>query len=393
MNKKKVLILITKSNWGGAQRYVFDISSNLNKENFDIEVMAGSQGELINRLNQAGIKASGNLKLGRDIDIMSDISGFFDLLKILNEKRPDILHLNSSKISGLGALAGRISGIKNIIFTSHGWAFNENRNTVSKIIIKFLHWLTIILSHKTIAVSHGLMKQVINLPFVSNKIIVIHNATNNIDLLNKNEAINELKNINSEFNTKISDYNESNTLLLGSVGELHHVKGYEYSLKSVSELINSDKFKQLNKKVVYLIFGEGEERKNIQNLINELNIQENVILFGHVKNASKYFKAFDIFILPSISESFGYVLLESGLASLPCIASNVGGIPEIIQDKVNGILVQSNNVQDITSAIQYYLQNPQDMKIFGARLNDKVRKDFSLDNMIYKTSEIYNTVS
>jgi glycosyltransferase involved in cell wall biosynthesis len=261
MNKKKVLILITKSNWGGAQRYVFDISSNLNKENFDIEVMAGSQGELINRLNQAGIKASGNLKLGRDIDIMSDISGFFDLLKILNEKRPDILHLNSSKISGLGALAGRISGIKNIIFTSHGWAFNENRNTVSKIIIKFLHWVTIILSHKTIAVSHGLMKQVINLPFVSNKIVVIHNATNNIDLLNKNEAINELKNINSEFNTKISDYNESNTLLLGSVGELHHVKGYEYSLKSVSELINSDKFKQLNKKVVYLIFGEGEERK------------------------------------------------------------------------------------------------------------------------------------
>ena len=90
MNKKKVLILITKANWGGAQRYVFDISNNLPKDQFDVEVMSGSYGELIDRLKEAGIKAYSDLSLGRDIDLMSDISGFFDLLKILKEKKPDI---------------------------------------------------------------------------------------------------------------------------------------------------------------------------------------------------------------------------------------------------------------------------------------------------------------
>lgn len=389
MNKKKVLIVITKANWGGAQRYVFDISNDLPKDQFDVEVMSGSDGELIDRLKDAGIKAHSDLSLGRDIDIISDISGFFDLLKILKEKKPDILHLNSSKISGLGALAGRIAHVPNIIFTSHGWAFNEDRNIISKIIIKFLHWLTIILSHRTIAVSYGLMKQMNNLPFINKKITVIHNSTDNVDIMGKDEAVKSLKEINKVFSDEVDKNNIKNTIILGSVGELHHVKGYEYSLISLAKIINSENYKNLNKKILYLIFGEGEDRNNIENLINKLNLRDNVILFGHIKKASRYFKAFDIFLLPSISESFGYVLLEAGLASIPCIASNTGGIPEIIEDKVNGILVQTKNPDDITKAIEYYLQNPEIIKTFGEKLFNKVKSEFSIENMIKGTINIY----
>lgn len=390
MNKKKVLILITKANWGGAQRYVFDISNNLPKDQFDVEVMSGSYGELIDKLKDAGIKAYSDLSLGRDIDLMSDISGFFDLLKILKEKKPDILHLNSSKISGLGALAGRIAQVPNIIFTSHGWAFNEDRNIISKIIIKLLHWLTIILSHRTIAVSYGLMKQMNNLPFINNKITVIHNSTNDVDIMNRDEAIKCLKEINKVFSDEVYKNDIKNIIILGSVGELHHVKGYEYSLLSLAKIINSENYKNLNKKILYLILGEGEERNNIENLINKLNLKDNVILFGHVKNASRYFKAFDIFLLPSISESFGYVLLESGLAGIPCIASNTGGIPEIIENNINGILVKTKNPDDITRAIEYYLQNPEIMKTFGEKLFNKVKSEFSIENMMNRTINIYN---
>ena len=178
----KVLILITKSNWGGAQRYVYDLATNLPKNAFDIEVMAGGGGILIEKLLIAGIKANGELPVGRDVNIFKDIKAFFRLISILREKRPDILHINSSKIGGLGALAGRITRIPKIIFTTHGWAFNENRSLFSKILTKCLHWITIILSHKTISVSEALKNQMENWPFIIDKITVIHNGI-------KNEAI------------------------------------------------------------------------------------------------------------------------------------------------------------------------------------------------------------
>ena len=79
----KVLILITKSNWGGAQRYVYDLATNLPKDQFDVEVMAGGNGTIIDKLIQAGIPADGNLPIGRDVKIIDDIKAFLKLIKII----------------------------------------------------------------------------------------------------------------------------------------------------------------------------------------------------------------------------------------------------------------------------------------------------------------------
>src|SRR5690242_919646 len=124
----KVLILITKSNWGGAQRYVYDLATNLPKDKYEVEVMAGGNGALIDKLKAAGVSADGSLTIKRDPNIKEDFSVLFKIRKIIKVKKPDIIHINSSKMGFIGALAGRITGVKKIIFTAHGWAFNEDRN-------------------------------------------------------------------------------------------------------------------------------------------------------------------------------------------------------------------------------------------------------------------------
>src|SRR3989344_4319967 len=101
MNPTKILILITKANWGGAQRYVFDLATRLPKNAFKVEVMSGSGGPLIDKLWEAGVSAHGDLGLGRDINFWEDVKAFFSLIKLLRQKKPDVLHLNSSKIGGL----------------------------------------------------------------------------------------------------------------------------------------------------------------------------------------------------------------------------------------------------------------------------------------------------
>ena len=137
--KHKVLIVITKSNWGGAQKYVFDLATNLSRDKFDVRVIFGGHGILAEKLEEAGITTISIPELGRDVSILKDIKVFFKLWSIFKKQKAEIVHVNSSKIGGIGALAGRLSGAKKIVFTAHGWAFNENRSSLSKNIIKFLY--------------------------------------------------------------------------------------------------------------------------------------------------------------------------------------------------------------------------------------------------------------
>lgn len=389
MSKKKVLILITKSNWGGAQRYVFDVASNLPKDEFDVEVMAGSDGILIQKLNDLGISANGNLSIGRDVSISKDIKAFFELISILKKNKPDILHLNSSKIGGLGTLAGRIAKVPRIVFTSHGWAFNENRSFISKLIIKFLHWFTVYLSHETIAVSNNLKEQMSLWPKISNKISVIHNAIRVEPIFSKVNAENELKKASPILRDRMNSLDPKKTIVIGTVGELHHIKGYNYAIQAIDELIKSDKIKKSGLNILFTIIGTGEEKEKLEKMIADLNLKDNVILLGYVKDAYQYFKSFDIFLLSSLSESFGYVLLEAGLASLPVVATAVGGIPEIIDDMQTGVLIQAKKPNEIKHALDFYLSHKTVRKEHGVALQQKVIREFSIEKMISQTISTY----
>src|SRR6185436_9976779 len=90
--------------------------------------------------------------------------------------------------------------------------------------------------------------------------------------------------------------------------------------------------------LIFIIFGEGEKRAEYEEHIKIAGLEKNVILFGKLENAPKYLKAFDIFTLTSITEGLPYVLLEAGQAELPVIASNVGGILEVVDQLHSGIL-------------------------------------------------------
>ena len=126
---KKILFVITKSNWGGAQKYVYDLANELHRPNaeFEVAVAFGQEGQLAGKLREAGITTHPIRSLQRDVSVIADIKSFFELLRLFKTQKPDIAHLNSSKVGGLGALAARVAGVPKIIFTVHGWPFWETR--------------------------------------------------------------------------------------------------------------------------------------------------------------------------------------------------------------------------------------------------------------------------
>src|SRR3989344_323690 len=105
MLKKKILFVITKSNWGGAQKYVFDLATNLPKEEFEPVVACGGGGMLAKRLRAEKIRVVEVPSLERDISFIKEIRAFFFLWKLFQKEKPDVVHLNSSKAAALGALA------------------------------------------------------------------------------------------------------------------------------------------------------------------------------------------------------------------------------------------------------------------------------------------------
>ncbi len=377
---KKILYFITKGNFGGAQRYVFDLATNLPKDNFEVLVVLGEGDTLEKKLIEKGIRVLRIESLKRDIGVISDIRSLIAFLKILKDENPDVVHLNSSKAGGLGALAVRFMNIRSIlnysttytraIFTGHGWAFNEKRNIVSKIILAFLHFLTIVLSHDTIAVSKKVADQISRFPLVSKKITLIYNGIGTIPLLQKADARSNLGNFKE-------------ALWIGTISELHKNKGLDFIIRAFANTVKAVPDTAL------VIIGGGEEGKNLQTLIQTLNLSEKVHLVGFKENASEYLNAFDIFTLTSRTEAFPYAPLEAGLASLPVIASRVGGIPEAIEHKRNGILVEAGNISQIEYALQELLASRDMLEQYGIALKHTVEEKFSLKQMVEKTIDLY----
>jgi glycosyltransferase involved in cell wall biosynthesis len=379
MAQKKILICITKSNWGGAQKYVFDIAKNI-KDRFNTTVLLGGNGELKEKLGKIGVKTITLKNSERNTNIFKDIKLLFELFKVFKTEKPDIIHLNSSKIGFIGTIVGRILGIKNIIFTVHGWAFNENRPWWQRFVFWTMQTKTVFFSHHTIAVSENIKRQ-LKPKWLQKKIVVIYNGIDDLVFLDKDSAKKELINkIAKNLDSKITG-----NKVIGTISELHKNKGLEYVIRA---------FKKLDQQILnqtnMLIIGEGEERNNLEKIIANLNLQDKVFLLGAVPDAYKYLKAFDIFTLTSITEAFPYSILEAGKAELLVIASNVGGIPEIIEDNKSGILTKVGDIEKISETVKVLTENAALKNTYGKALKNKVDLKFSISKMIRETVDIYN---
>jgi glycosyltransferase involved in cell wall biosynthesis len=372
---KTILFLITKSNWGGAQRYVFDIATNLDRTHFTPVVALGGHGILKQHLEAVGIETITIPSLTRDVSFFRELSSARALFKILRTVRPDIVHVNSSKVGVLGTILSRLTGVERIIFTAHGWAFNEDRPWWQKKLITFLHWLTVVCSHVTISVSHALMKELPG-PFVQKRFVVINPGRTITHILNPSEARERIISIHPT----LSSHRQLPWLL--TIAELHPIKRLPILLEAMFDL------KKSGYNFVSVIIGEGETRVELETIIKKLSLEDTVYLVGTIPEAAELLPAGDIFILPSKSESYGYVVLEAGLQGVPVIATRVGGIPDIVTDDSLGTLIPPENADRLQRELESFLKNPQPFLEKASRLKVALAPK-TVSTMVRATEAMY----
>jgi len=361
--KNKILYIITQSQWGGAQRYVFDLAVGF-KDEFEVAVACGTGGNLIGRLEKEGIQVFRLKNIVRQISPWRDLLCFWDLYFLIRRQRPNIVHTNSSKAEILGNMAARLAGVKKIIFTAHGFAFNEDAGFLKKRIYIFWEKIANLFCDRIICVSNFDMERALENGIASReKMMVIHNGI----------EIREEKEI-----AKI----EKEKIVIGSVANLYQNKGLEYLIQAAAIL----KDRNLGN-LEFQIVGEGPKREFLETEIKKSKL-DNFKLLGFKEDAKKYMENFDIFVLPSLKEGFPYAILEAMAIGLPIVATRVGGVPEAVINEENGFLVESKNPVDLAEKIGILIADQELRKKFGSRGRNLVRENFSLTKMLEETKKV-----
>jgi len=415
---KRILFLVTQSEFGGAQRYVFETAKYLNLRNYEVLVGAGQgDGELFRKLRNTGVQPVYLKEMRRTPWPWQMALAIKEIYNLLKKERPDILFLCSTTAGFLGSIAaffyrGSTSRVltkgeeesllsspsksleygevePRVIYRIGGWAFRDPRNFILNKIILWAEKITSPLKDKIIVNSEIDRKLAIQYRVAKpEKIIKIHNGIdlNSLDFLSREEARNCL--ISKTSLARSDLLKRTDLIMVGTVANFYKSKGLNYLIEAF-HILRSDLHYSRSDPLKFLIIGEGKERKKLESLIKKYNLENQVFLIGKVPDAQQYLKAFDVFVLPSLKEGFPWVIIEAMAAQSAIIATKVGAIPEIIENKLDGLLIEPKNSQKLAEKIAFLLKNPRVRENLGKKAREEVKQNFSLEKMLKETEKLF----
>lgn len=222
--------------------------------------------------------------------------------------------------------------------------------------------------------SHQLKQEMSKFSWLSEeKITVIHNGV----VIPQRTPLIEKKAIRQELGISTT------VPLLAAGGRLCPQKGFNFLLEAVARV------KQQIPTLELMIMGEGESRQGLENLAEKLDITESVHFLGHRSDVPRLLPAADLFVLSSLYEGMPNIVLEAMAAELPVVATAVNGVPELIEDGVSGILVESKNTPILADAILNIMQDKEQMNIVAKNGRQRVETHFSIARMVDQVENLF----
>jgi glycosyltransferase involved in cell wall biosynthesis len=364
--KIKILHLIAPRGIGGAERVLLTLLKKIDQGKFDFIL-----GIFINKRKSEDLFWNEAKKL----DLPLESIGFkspYDLLQVLQIRRiikkhhPDMIHTHGYKTNLLGFFISKLFKIP-IVTTVHGLHSGKFRPFV---------WLSLkLLRHfdRIIAVSDQIRKELKAFKVPSIKMITIRNVPP--VKIKGNSA-----NLNS-FREEIGI--PSNAKLIGFVGRLEPVKGCIQFIRIVPEVIRNipDSY--------FVVVGDGPERVALESLAKTLNVENRVYFCGFRDDPMNVFQSLDLYVIPSFNEGVPLAMLEAMSNEVPVVATSVGGIPEVIKDRVNGILVPTNNPKALAESILESFNNPNETVKRVIEAKKTIMNEYDVEKWIEKIQNFY----
>lgn len=321
--RPKLILLITLAEVGGAQTYVAELLPGLVEE-FDVVVAAHGDGPLVDATRAAGARFVPLQSLRRPVHPVRDLAGLVELVRLFRRERPDIVHANSSKAGVVGRIAAVLARVPGRVFTVHGWAFSTTAGPISRLYL----WLDRLLRPVTslvICVSHvdralGLRKRTCR----ADRSAVIWNA---VDVAATPRAS-----------------HSGSPPVFASVGRLQAPqKDFLTLLRAVALLPRGS--------LRVLVVGDGPDREQLLAEHERLALGADLEFAGVRNDVAELLATCDGFVLATTYESLPLSIIEAMAAGLPCVVSNVGGVPELVVDNETGLLVTPRDPAALAAAL------------------------------------------
>lgn len=365
-NKYRILYIITQGILGGAQTHIRHLCESL-KEDYDIHVAVGVHGPLVDDLSNEGIEVYVLPSLIRPISFWKDISALRELVNLINSLEPDLVSTHSSKAGILGRLSAKICRVP-VIFTAHGWAFTEGVHPIKRIMYIWAERLAAKWSERIICVSDYDRSLALHHSVASNdKIVTIHNG---MPLLTNIFMEKPYKNNRVEFIM---------------VGRFTEPKDHELLLKTISKLNPQNDY-------YFTFVGDGELLDKAKKLSLDLGIDKKVCFLGARQDVPELLNRSDVFVLTSRWEGLPRSIIEAMRAGLPVIASDVGGVSELVEDGVTGYLISRDDSDTLKSKLETLIDNPQLRLQMGMAGYQRFIDQFTFERMLKETVKVYEEV-
>lgn len=372
----KKIVHIAQATGGGVTEYLYMLLKNWNDREYEHIMIVSEDYKKKQEIEKFKpyVKQIYFVPMVREITIKKDISAILKVRKILKKIKPDIVYLHSSKAGAIGRIALAFNFNIKIFYNPHGWYFNANISIKKKKFFAFLERILAIRTNKIINISKNEYESALKYKIASpKKMCVIENG---IDFEKFKDSDEYRESTRKRYDICDKD------IVIGVVGRLSEQKDPINMIKAFN-IINKEKN---NTKLMFV--GSGELDEKVLNLAKDNNIINKVIITGWVNNVEQYIPAFDIAVLPSKWEGFGLALIEYMACNKPIVASNVGGIPNIIKDEVNGFLIKSGDYKELNEKIQNLINNKSICKKIVE--NNKVyRENFDIRNVVKKHLSLF----
>jgi glycosyltransferase involved in cell wall biosynthesis len=363
VNVLRIVQVVTRCVRGGAWQVLRGLLDRLPREEFEQRLVCGPEAAPEGALVVP--------ELLRDIRPGSDAAALVRLTRIFAKERPDLVHAHTYKAGVLASLAGRIAGVPALVFTPHGHIFARGANipgVPGGLKLEILRWITRAAqgcADRITALSGPDLDQQVALRLSpASKYVVVRNG---IDLERFARPRGRLF---------------DGAPVIGAVGRFSAEKGHRYLIQAMSAVHRALPQARL------VLVGYGDLEGELRGRAAGLGL-DGAVTFAGERDSAEVLGSFDLFVQPSLYESQGLALLEAMAAGVPAIASDVGGIGDVVRNEETGLLVPPAEPEALAGAILRLAGSPDLALRLTQGASRRVREHFSLDTMVDAYARLY----
>ena len=371
----KLLYVITLPDLGGAQAHLLEVARAMVADGHEVYVAVGKSGWLTEQLAELQINTIIVPELVREISPVKDYRVVCGIKKIIQNIRPDIVHCHSSKAGIVGRVAAWLAGVP-AVFTAHGWAFTEGVPAVKRLVYSLIEHTMLLCTDKVLCVSeydHKLADKWFG--YRSEKLVTVYNGVANGE---RSAIPSDMEKGQAELQTK--------ELSLIMVARFAPPKEHLQLVKAAEQVLKSGYAVRCN------LVGDGPLMAECAEYVRQHNLSSQVKLLGARNDVSSLLHASDVFCLISNYEGLPISIIEGMRADLPVLASNVGGVPELVEDGVNGFLINRGDIKQLAEKIICLLKDKKLLMNMGKKSREIYLEKFTSKVMIDKIKSVYNEI-